>query len=152
MRYKSFYLCTIAAPNPEARKEAARHLRYWPYVKSYSYQGKNSLLVCVNLGEAKNSKERKQLFERSRELIRLCLRQYGVWVTPWMAIPPFLRWALPHGFPGKPIDYGETFLRPTSEVRPFLDFIRELDQTPHSVLDTPHSGLRAGTSISFRVI
>ena len=152
MRYKSFYLCTIAAPNPEARKEAARHLRYWPYVKSYSYRGKNSLLVCVNLGEAKNSTERKQLFERSRELIRLCLRQYGVWVTPWMAIPPFLRWALPHGFPGKPIDYGETFLRPTSEVRPFLDFIRELDQTPHSVLDTPHSGLRAGTSISFRVI
>ena len=127
MRYKSFYLCTIAAPSPEARKEVASHLRYWPYVKSYSYQGKNSLLVCVNLGEAKNYKDRKQLFERSRELIRLCLRQYGVWVTPWQSLPPFLRWAMPHGL--KPIYYGETFLRPTSEVRPFLDFIRELDKT-----------------------
>ena len=126
MRYKSFYLCTIAAPSPEARKEAARHLRYWPYVKSYSYQGKNSLLVCVNLGDAKNSRERKKLFERSRELIRLCLRQYGVWVTPWQPLPSFLRWSLPHGL--KPIYYNETFLRPTSEVRPFLDFIREMDK------------------------
>ena len=126
MRYTPFSLCTITAPSPEAREEASRHLRYWPYVKFYRYQGERSLVVCFYLGKVKSRKQLEQLLLRSRELIRLCLRQYGVWVTPWQSLPPFLRWAMPHGL--KPIYYGETFLRPTSEVRPFLDFIRELDK------------------------
>ena len=128
MRLKTFYECTIVAKSPEARKEVANHLRYWPYVKTYNFHDKKSLRVCVNLGKAKNSWERKKLFERSHELIRLCLSQYVVWVTPWEKLDPFSRWAMPTGLPGRPVRYGGSFLRHTSEVRPFLDFIREMDK------------------------
>ena len=124
MCYTPFYLCTITAPSPEFREQASRHLRYWPYVKFYKYLGKHSLLVCFNLGEVKNHKERKQLFERSRQLVLLCLRQYGVTISAWY--PWFDAF--------RPVYSDELFARPASELRPFLDFIRELDHTPHSGL------------------
>ena len=124
MRYKSFYLCTITAPDPEAREEAARHLRYWPYVKFYKYQGTSSLLVCINLGEVKSRMQRKQLFLRSRELVLLCLRQYGVTISRWVPCPS----RIPHLMRDlRNLINDETFLRPSSTMRPFLDFIRELD-------------------------
>ena len=117
MHFTSFYLCTITAPSPEARQEAARHLRYWPYVKFYKYQGKSSLLVCFNLGDTKNRKQRKQLYMRSRELVLLCLRQYQVTISKWH---PWTEVFAPN--------YSdELFARPSSSLRPFIDFIRELD-------------------------
>ena len=112
-----FYLCVITAPSPEARQEAARHLRYWPYVKFYKHQGTSSLLVCFNLGETKNRKQRKQLFMRSRNLVLLCLRQYQVTISRWY---PWTEVFAPN--------YSdELFARPSSTLRPFIDFIRELD-------------------------
>ena len=109
----SFYLCIITAPNPEAREEAARHLRYWPYVKYYKYQGDRSLLVCFNLGETKNRRQLKQLYERSRQLVLLCLRQYGVSISRWYPWPASLN----------PTYSDELFARPSSTIRPFIDFI-----------------------------
>ena len=116
-----FYLCVITAPNPEARQEAARHLRYWPYVKFYKFEGKHSMLVCFNLGETDNRRQLKQLFTRSRELVLLCLRQYKVSISRWFPQPSFGRKFL------NPVITDETFLRPSSTMRPFIDFIRELD-------------------------
>lgn len=113
----SFYLCVITAPNPEARQEAARHLRYWPYVKFYKYQGKSSLLVCFNLGETKNRHQLKELYTRSRELVLLCLRQYGITISRWVPWTDVFA----------PNYSDELFARPSSTMRPFIDFIRELD-------------------------
>lgn len=120
----NFYLCVITAPNPEARHEAARHLRYWPYVKFYKYLGKRSLFVCFNLGEVKSRKQLKKLFIRSRQLVLLCLRQYRVSISRWAPQPS----------PLNLIYSDELFTRPSSTLRPFIDFIRELDtpQTPQT--------------------
>ncbi len=113
------YLCVITAPNPKARQEAARHLRYWPYVKFYKYQGKSSLLVCFNLGETKNRQQLKQLYTRSRELVLLCLRQYGVTISKWHP------WIDAFG----PNYTDELFARPSSTLCPFINFICELDNS-----------------------
>ena len=118
MIYTPFYLCTITAPSSEAREEASRHLRYWPYVKFYRYQGERSLVVCFYLGKVKSRKQLEQLLSRSRELILLCLRQYKVSISRWY--PWFEAF--------RPVYSDELFARPASEVRPFIDFIRELDK------------------------
>lgn len=129
------YLCVITAPNPEARQEAARHLRYWPYVKFYKYQGKSSLLACFNLGETKNHHQRKHLYERSRQLVLLCLRQYGVTISRWRSYPSHLTpYPSFRATTRNLLITDETFLRPSSTLRPFIDFIRELD-TP-SILES----------------
>lgn len=118
MRFTPFSTCTITAPSPEARREAARHLRYWPYVKFYRYYGERSLIVCFYLGKTKSVQQLHQLLSRSRELILLCLRQYKVRISRW---DPWFEGFRPH--------YSdEFFARPTSELRPFLDFIREMDR------------------------
>ena len=112
-----FYQCIITAPNHEALQQAARHLRYWPYVKFYKYRGKCSLLACFNLGEVESRRQFKRLFIRSRQLVLLCLRQYKVTITRWVPQPLPLN-----------LHYSdELFVRPDSTVRPFLEFINELD-------------------------
>ena len=121
----SFYQCIITAPSSEARQQAAHHLRYWPYVKFYKYQGKRSLLVCFNLGEVQSRKQLKRLLKRSRELVLLCLRQYRVVISGWYPWFDVFR----------PIYSDELFARPASTMRPFLDFIRELD-TPQTTQST----------------
>lgn len=83
----TLYLCVISAKSSEGREEVARHLRYWPYVKFFKYQGDRHLLCCFYLGEAKDGYQLKQLFERSRQLVLLCLRQYDVTITRWKALP-----------------------------------------------------------------
>lgn len=117
-----FYLCVITAPHPEARQEASRHLRYWPYVKFYKYHGKSSMLVCFNLGETKNRQQLKELYRRSRQLVLLCLRQYEVTISRWV----------PWTDAFEPSYSNELFARPSSTLRPFIDFIRELD-TPSKI-------------------
>ncbi len=129
MCYTSFHLCTIAAPNPEAREQVSRHLRYWPYVKFYRYYGKRSLLVCFYLGEVTSRKQLNKLFSRSRELVLLCLRQYQISISRWY--PWFEAF--------RPVYSDELFTRPASEMRPFVYFIRELDNP--SSLTPKHSSL-----------
>ena len=122
----TFYQCIITAPSPEARKEAARHLRYWPYVKFYKYQDCRSIVACFCLGAVKSRRQRKKLYCRSRQLVLLCLRQYGVTISRWLPQPSPLN-----------LHYSdELFARPNSTIRPFLEFIKELD-TPNSLNSQP---------------
>ena len=75
-------------------------------------------MVCFYLGKVKSRKQLEQLLSRSRELILLCLRQYKVSISrwhPWFSV-------------FRPVYSDELFARPASEVRPFIDFIRELDK------------------------
>ena len=126
MYHTPFYQCIITAPSPEARQEAARHLRYWPYVKFYKFQGSRSIVACFCLGAVKSSRQRKKLYCRSRQLVLLCLRQYGVTISRWLPMPSPLN-----------LHYSvELFARPASTMRPFLDFIKELD-TPNSLIPHP---------------
>ena len=104
------YLTVISAPDAEKREQVARHLQYWPYVKFFKYQGDRHLLCCFCLGEAKDGFQLKQLYERSRQLVLLCLRQYNVTITRWKPLPADFR--LYHN--------NQTFSRPDSALRPLL--------------------------------
>ena len=109
----SLYLCVISAPSSEAREQVSHHLRYWPYVKFFKYQGDRHLLCCFCLGEAKDGYQLKQLYERSRQLVLLCLRQYDVTITRWKPLPTDFR--LFHN--------NKLFTRPEASVRPFISFM-----------------------------
>ena len=116
----SFYTCGIIAKNPELLEQIANHLRYWPYVKYYCFIDECTIMVGVHLGEARSIKERMRLYKRTRELITLCLRQYDVKLTTWIYTP--------NGF--IPPYSEDLFVRPTSTIRPFSEFISDLDIVP----------------------
>ena len=109
------FLTVISAPSAEVREEVAKHLRYWPYVKFFKYQGHRHLLCCICLGEAKDGYTLKQLYERSRQLVLLCLRQYDVTITRWKPLPTDFR--LFHN--------NRLFTRPDESLRPFITFMGE---------------------------
>ena len=117
MYQKKLYLCVISAPSSEGREKVAKHLRYWPYVKFYKYQGDRHLLCCFCLGEAKDGYQLKQLYERSRQLVLLCLRQYGVTITRWKALPEDFK--LYHN--------NRLFTRPDDTLKPFITFMGDVE-------------------------
>lgn len=111
----SLYLTVISAPDAEKREEVARHLQYWPYVKFFKYQGDRHLLCCFCLGEAKDGFQLKQLYERSRQLVLLCLRQYDVTITHWKP--------LPEGF--KLFNTNKLVIRTDETLKPFIIYMGE---------------------------
>ena len=115
---KSLHTCGIIAKKPEQLEQIACHLRYWPYVKYYCFIDECTIMVGVHLGEARSIKNRRYLYKRTRELITLCLRQYDVELTMWIHIP--------NGF--IPPYSEDLFVRPTSTIRPFSEFISDLDK------------------------
>ena len=115
MIQKNLYLCVISAKSSEGREEIAKHLRYWPYVKFFKYQGDRHLLCCFCLGEAKDGFQLKQLYERSRQLVLLCLRQYDVTITHWKP--------LPEGF--KLFNNNKLVIRTDETLKPFITFMGE---------------------------
>ena len=113
MYQKNLYLCVISAPSSEGREKVAKHLRYWPYVKFFKYQGDRHLLCCFCLGEAKDGYQLKQLYERSRQLVLLCLRQYGVTITRWKPLHDDF----------KLYKNNKLFTRPDDSLKPFISFM-----------------------------
>lgn len=119
MYQKKLYLTIISAPDAEAREKVSHHLRYWPYVKFFKYQGDRHLLVCFCLGEANDGYQLKQLYERSRQLVLLSLRQYDVTITRWKPLPEDFKL-----FRNRPL-----FTRPDSTLKPFITFMGEQDSS-----------------------
>ena len=111
----TLYLCVISAPNAEIRNEVARHLQYWPYVKFFKYQGDRHLLCCFCLGEANDGWQLKQLYERSRQLVLLCLRQYDVTITHWKPLPADFKLYNNH----------KLVIRTDDTLKPFITFMGE---------------------------
>lgn len=108
----------LTAPNPEQMAQAAEHLRYWPYVKAFRKFGSHSVELVVNVGKAPDLISTSRLLSRSRELIHLCLRQYGIRISDsWLAEPDF-----------RPSFTPDLFLRPDENLKPFSEFIDELDK------------------------
>lgn len=130
----NLYLTVISAPDAEAREKVSHHLRYWPYVKFFKYQGDRHLLVCFCLGEAKDGYQLKQLFERSRQLILLCLRQYDVTITRWKPLPEDFKL-----FRNRPL-----FTRPDSNLKPFITFMGEQDSSDSAKVIPHPSSLSSG--------
>ena len=117
MIQKNLYLCVLSAKSSEGREEIAKHLRYWPYVKFFKYQGDRHLLCCFCLGEAKDGYQLKQLYERSRQLVLLCLRQYDVTITHWKPLPEGFKL-----YRNRPL-----FTRPDDTLKPFITFMGDIE-------------------------
>ena len=117
MSNKNLYLCVISAKSSEDREQVAKHLRYWPYVKFFKYQGDRHLLCCFHLGEAKDGYQLKLLYERSRQLVLLCLRQYDVTITHWKPLPDDFKL-----YRSRPL-----FTRPDDTLKPFITFMGDLE-------------------------
>jgi len=111
----TLYLCVISAPDAEKREQVARHLQYWPYVKFFKYQGDRHLLCCFCLGEAKDGYQLKQIYERSRQLVLLCLRQYDVTITRWKPLPTDF----------KLFNNNKLVIRTDETLKPFITFMGE---------------------------
>ena len=107
----------LTAPNPEQMAKATEHLRYWPYVKAFRKFGSHSVELVVNVGIAPESSSITRMMNRSMDLIHLCLRQYGIRVSDsWLAELDY-----------RPSFTPDLFLRPDDNLRPFSEFIDELD-------------------------
>ena len=115
MIQKNLYLCVISAKSSEGRNEVARHLQYWPYIKFFKYQGDRHLLCCFCLGEANDGYQLKQLYERSRQLVLLCLRQYYVTITRWKPLPDDF----------KLFNNNKLVIRTDETLKPFITFMGE---------------------------
>jgi hypothetical protein len=111
----TLYLTVISAPDAEKREQVASHLQYWPYVKFFKYQGDRHLLCCFCLGEAKDGFQLKQLYERSRQLVLLCLRQYDVTITHWKPLPADFKLYNNH----------KLVIRTDDTLKPFITFMGE---------------------------
>ncbi len=118
MKVKNYYSTVIFVPRQEDMEEVSRHLRYWPYVKFYRFDGHNHISACFHLGTASNPIEHKMLCNRSRHLICLCLSQYNVRLSKWRARPSYLM----------PKPNANLFLRPINALRPIEEFLCKIDK------------------------
>jgi len=123
MKHTDIYSCLILAHKPEKLEQIASHLRYWPYVKYYYFLDERSIIMAVKLGKAKKHKERLALYERTRKLVKLCLKQYDIEVSHWVHEKPFF----------VPVYSDDLFVRPSKTLKSFQSFIEELDVTSNSV-------------------
>lgn len=94
------------------------HLRYWPYVKAFADTKAGCIKVRVCIGHVSNDREKELYVNRSRQLILMCLQQYGgIVVTPVNQGWCFFR------------HYeGSLYLRPDYLVGDFRSFIDEIDK------------------------
>jgi len=123
MKDIQLYSCLLTAPSPEQMSRASEHLRYWPYIKAFRKFGSHSMEIVVNIGNSPSLPTSHRLLSRSRELIHLCLRQYGIRISDsWQAEPDF-----------RPSFSPDLFLRPDESLQPFREFIEDLDSRSKSI-------------------
>lgn len=118
MKKKVFQTFLIETPKMELVSQIKEHLRYWPYVKAFADTRAGHIKVRVCIGNVRNAKEQEHYVARSRELILLCLRQYGVEVQ-----------SIDKGWCFFRHYEGSLFLRPDYLLRDFRSFIDEMDHS-----------------------
>ena len=128
IRVKSFHLPSkrhsgmvffmLTAPTAWKLKDAREHLRYWPYVKAFKPVDETHMKVLVYIGKGITKEKWDYYVTRSCELMNQCLRQYQAFFVMTNGCPAlWLRQYHQNGF-----------LRPDNLLKPFCDFIDELNQ------------------------
>lgn len=111
-----FFLLTV--PTAEMLREAREHLRYWPYVKAFKPVDETRMKVLVFVGRGFPESKWNYYVSRSCELMNQCVRQYQALFVMTSGCPAlWLRQYHQNGF-----------LRPDNLLKPFCDFINELNQ------------------------
>ena len=118
MRHSGMMFFLLTAPTVEMLREAREHLRYWPYVKAFKPMDETHMKVLVFVGRGIPESKWNYYVSRSCELMYQCVRQYQalfVVTNGWPAL-----WLRRYHHNG--------FHRPDDLLKPFCDFIDELNQ------------------------
>ena len=117
-RYSGMVLFLLTAPTAEKLKDAREHLRYWPYVKAFKPVDETHMKVLVFVGKGITDDKWDYYVTRSGELMNQCVRQHQALFVIKSGCPAL--WIRQYHHNG--------FLRPDNLLKPFCDFIDELNQ------------------------
>ncbi len=117
-RHCGMVVFNLSAPTPQQLKDAREHLRYWPYVKAFRLVDETHMKVIVFIGRGIPDTRWGYYVKRSCDLMNQCVRQYQALfvMTNENEVPIIQQY------------HSNTFLRPDDLLKPFCDFIDELQQ------------------------
>ena len=116
------FVFILSAPSKQQKRDVCQHLRYWPFVKAFLPIDDTHMKVLVFVGNGITDNQWDFYVARSLELMNLCVRQHQslFMMAQSNSIIPS-RWF-----------HSNTFLRPDDLLKPFCDFIDELNFSPSS--------------------
>lgn len=117
-RHSGMVFLTLSAPTAEMLNNAREHLRYWPYVKAFKPVDETHMNVLVFIGKGIPEKDWDYYVFRSCELMNQCVKQYLALFV--ITSGGSLLWLCRY--------HRNEFLRPDNLLKPFCDFIDELNQ------------------------
>lgn len=117
-RHSGMMFFMLTSPTAEKLKDAREHLRYWPYVKAFKPLDETHMKVLIYIGRGITKEKWDYYVSRSCELMNQCLRQYQALFVMTSGCPAL--WQRQYHHNG--------FLRPDDLLKPFCDFIDELNQ------------------------
>ena len=117
-RHSGMVLFMLTAPTAEKLNDAREHLRYWSYVKAIKPVDETHMKVLVFVGKGITDEKWDYYVTRSCELMNQCVRQYQAYFVMSSGCPAL--WLRQY--------HQNYFLRPDNLLKPFCDFIDELNQ------------------------
>jgi len=116
-RQSGMVVFVLSTPIAQQLKDAREHLRYWPYVKAFQPMDETHMKVLVFVGRGIPEKKWNYYVTRSCELMNQCVRQYQALFIMTNECPAF----------GLRQYHRNGFLRPDDLLKPFCDFIDEMN-------------------------
>ena len=120
-RQSGMMVFVLSAPTTQKLKDAREHLRYWPYVKAFWPVDETHMKVLVFVGRGIPETRWNYYVTRSCELMNQCVRQYQALFVTTNECPA---WGLRQF-------HRNGFLRPDDLLKPFCDFIDEMNHQEH---------------------
>ena len=116
-RQSGMVVFTLSAPTALQMRDACEHLRYWPYVKAYYPVNEICMKVVVYVGSGITEKRWPYYVLRSCELMNQCVRQcQALFVITNDSTALNVQQLHRNGF-----------LRPDDLLKPFCDFIDDMN-------------------------
>ncbi len=121
-RQSGIVVFMLSTPTAQQLRDVREHLRYWPYVKAFRPVDATHMKVLVFVGRGISEKQWSYYLTRSCELMNQCVRQYHALFKTTNGCPAcWLWWYHRNGF-----------LRPDDLLKPFCDFIDDMNYQEHS--------------------
>ena len=116
-RQSGLVVFILSTPTAQQLRDAREHLRYWPYVKAFRPVNETHMKVSVFVGRGISESQWNYYVTRSCELMNQCVRQYQALFVMTNECPVF----------GLRQYHRNGFLRPDDLLKPFCDFIDEMN-------------------------
>lgn len=128
-RQSGMIVFMLSTPTAQQLKDAREHLRYWPYVKAFRPVDETHMKVLVFVGRGILEIQWNYYVTRSCELMNQCVRQYHALFVTTSECPAF--WLRQYHRNG--------FLRPDDLLKPFCDFIDDMNYQEHCSFNNNNS-------------